>query len=213
MQKRLILVAKFTIAASLVVWLVLSGRLDFGLLASVRFSTQFLLLLALTLGSLALPALRWWWLLRMQKLKEPLWDVTALTWLGYFTALVLPGAASADLARSYLMVRRQPAARARAFSTILVDRFVGFYSLVAVGVFGGNCNLADARGTCHGPGNGRHHCDALRRHDGYGVSTSVVEKYFLRMVPQMTKRQQDDVLTALSSLKSPVALEPGIRDF
>ena len=71
----------------------------------------------------------------MQKLKEPLWDVTALTWLGYFTALVLPGAASADLARSYLMVRRQPAARARAFSTILVDRFVGLYSLVVVGGF------------------------------------------------------------------------------
>ena len=105
-RKRLILVAQFTIAASLVVWLVLSGRLEFRLLTSVRFSTQFLLLLALILGSLALPALRWWWLLRIQKLDEPLWDVTALTWLGYFTALVLPGAASGDLARSYLMVRR-----------------------------------------------------------------------------------------------------------
>ena len=133
MRKRLILAAKFTIAASLVVWLVLSGRLDFGLLASVRFSTQFLLLLALIFGSLALPALRWWWLLRIQKLDESLWAVTMLTWLGYFTALVLPGAASGDLARSYLMVRRQPAARARAFSTILVDRFVGLYSLVVVG--------------------------------------------------------------------------------
>lgn len=147
LRKTSIFMVKLVLATLLLVWLVRSGRLDFGVLSGLRLSPESALLLALVLGSLALPALRWWWLLRIQRLDESLWRVTVLTWLGYFTALVLPGAASGDLVRGYLMVRRQPGSRARAFSTILVDRFVGLYSLVVVGMFAGILILStqDAR--------------------------------------------------------------------
>lgn len=132
-RSRLIFLAKLCVAVGLLSWLLFSGQLELGRLASVRFSGELGLLMMLTLGSMALPALRWWWLLRIQQLREPLGTVIALTWAGYFTALVLPGAASGDLAKSYLILRRRPKARARAFSTVIVDRFVGVYSLLCLG--------------------------------------------------------------------------------
>lgn len=126
--------AKLCVAAGLLSWLFFSGQLELGRLASVRLSGELGILMALTLGSMALPAVRWWWLLRIQQLDEPLGTVIALTWAGYFTALVLPGAASGDLAKSYLILRRRPQARARAFSTILADRFIGLHSLLFLGL-------------------------------------------------------------------------------
>jgi uncharacterized membrane protein YbhN (UPF0104 family) len=134
-RSRLVFLAKLCVAAGLLSWLLFSGQLELGRLASVRFSGELGVLMLLTLGSMALPALRWWWLLRIQQLHEPLGTVIALTWAGYFTALVLPGAASGDLAKSYLILRRRPQARARAFSTILADRFIGLHSLLCLGMF------------------------------------------------------------------------------
>ena len=132
-RSRLVLCAKLVVAASLLSWLLLSGQLDLRLLASIPLSGELGVLVALTLGAMGLPALRWWWLLRIQQLREPLGKITALTWTGYFAALVLPGAASGDLAKSYLILRRRPKGRARAFSTILADRFAGVHSLLLLG--------------------------------------------------------------------------------
>ncbi len=132
-RTRLVLLAKLVVAAGLLSWLLMSGRLDIRLLVSVPVSRALGLLVALTVGSMVLPAVRWWWLLRVQQLREPPSRVLSLTWAGYFAALVLPGAASGDLAKSYLLLRRQPKARARAFSTILADRFIGIYGLLCLG--------------------------------------------------------------------------------
>jgi uncharacterized membrane protein YbhN (UPF0104 family) len=109
--------------------LALSGKLQFGRLASVSLDWRFAALLTLVAGSMIVPAFRWWWLLRIQGLREPLGTVLRLTWAGYLAALVLPGAASADLAKTYLILRQHSQARARAFSTVLADRFLGLHSL------------------------------------------------------------------------------------
>ena len=71
--------------------------------------------------------------MRIQGLQEPLWKVVKLTWSGYLAALVLPGAASGDLAKTYLILRQRDEGRARAFSTILADRFLGLHSLFCLG--------------------------------------------------------------------------------
>ncbi len=89
--------------------------------------------MALVAGSMIIPAFRWWWLLRIQDLREPVWKIVTLTWAGYLTALILPGAAGGDLARSYLILRRHSRMRARAFSTVLADRFLGIHSLFCLG--------------------------------------------------------------------------------
>jgi uncharacterized membrane protein YbhN (UPF0104 family) len=132
-HKRLILVGKFALAATLLTYLAATGRLEFSQLASVAFDRRLPILAALIAGSMALPAVRWCWLLRIQALREPIEKIVSLTWAGYIAGLVLPGAAGGDLARSYLILRRHRRARARAFSTVLADRFLGIHSLFCLG--------------------------------------------------------------------------------
>jgi uncharacterized membrane protein YbhN (UPF0104 family) len=132
-RSRLILAAKVAVAAGLIAWLLASGRLQLHYLVSVRLSWELTMLAMLVFGSMALPAFRWWWLLRIQNIDEPLGKIFVLTWAGYAAALVLPGAASGDVARSYLILRRRAGARARALSTVLADRYLGLYSLLCLG--------------------------------------------------------------------------------
>ena len=110
-QRRLILAGKIGLAGGLLAWLAMSGRLQLGRLTSVWLDWRFAVLLTLVAGSMIVPAFRWWWLLRIQGLREPVWKIVSLTWAGYLAALVLPGAASGDLARSYLILRRRSQAR------------------------------------------------------------------------------------------------------
>ncbi|MBI2823279.1 MAG: flippase-like domain-containing protein [Planctomycetia bacterium] len=128
----LIFTAKIAVAGGLIAWLCLD-RLDLRRLAVLPRSSGLALLGLAALGSMLLPAVRWWCLLRLQKIDTTLWQATKLTWIGYATALVLPGAASADVAKSYLIVRQRPDAWARGLSTVLVDRFLGLYSLILLG--------------------------------------------------------------------------------
>jgi uncharacterized membrane protein YbhN (UPF0104 family) len=133
--RRLLLLARIAVAAGLIAVLWASGRLDLGrLLHLPRPGSLIPLTLAVT-ASLLLPVWRWWLLLRIQGIKEPLGRVWWLTWAGYFGALVLPGAAGGDLAKGYLVLRRRDQGRARALSTVLADRALGLYSLLLLGLF------------------------------------------------------------------------------
>lgn len=102
-------------------------------LAIVDPSAHLAFFAAVVFVSMLIPGIRWWWLLRIQGFGESVCRVTALTWAGYFAALVLPGAASGDLAKTYLILRQSASGRARAFSTVLADRFLGLYSLLCLG--------------------------------------------------------------------------------
>jgi glycosyltransferase 2 family protein len=134
-RRRLVVTAKIGLAGSLLVWLTSSDRLQLSRLAGVHLNSHLFALIALVAGSMFVPAIRWWWLLRIQGVREPLWRVLKLTWSGYLAALVMPGAASGDLARTYLILRQRDRGRARAFSTILADRFLGLHSLFCLGAF------------------------------------------------------------------------------
>jgi uncharacterized protein (TIRG00374 family) len=134
-QQRLPLAAaaKLALAAGLIGWLIASGRLELSRLASVSSSPELGVIALLLLGAMVIICVRWWWLLRIQHLREPLSRMVGLCWAGYFAGFVLPGAVGGDVAKSYLILRRRRQARARAFSTVLVDRFIGLYSFVLLG--------------------------------------------------------------------------------
>ena len=130
---RLVWGAKVAVAIGLLTWLVWSGKLDFARLVRVGPSWSMAALVALTFGSMVLPAWRWQLLLKAQGLHEPLTRILRLTWVGYFGALLLPGAAGGDVARGHFLLRLRPEARVRALSTVLVDRVLGVYSLLLLG--------------------------------------------------------------------------------
>ena len=56
-----------------------------------------------------------------------------MSWVGYFAGIFLPGGAGGDVAKAYLIARARPSGRMHGISTVLVDRFVGLYSLLMLG--------------------------------------------------------------------------------
>ena len=126
----LLQILKILVAAGLITWLVLSGRLDFSLLAGNLASLLSLggvVLIALNFG---LAALRWHWLLSLQGGAFPFLRVLRWSWIGEFFAIVSPGSAGADLARGYYAFTNAPGARTGALSSILLDRLIGLGSML-----------------------------------------------------------------------------------
>jgi len=123
-------IAKIVIAAGLLVWLVWSGRLDFHLFLTARFTPLHLLGVLVILVSLLVQAVRWWWLLRAQAIDLSLFQAAALLWIGFFFSLVLPGLSGGLMARGYYVTREAPSAKVAGISTVLVDRAIGLYALL-----------------------------------------------------------------------------------
>ena len=132
-RSHVVIAVKIAVGGGLIIWLIYSGQLKLGRLASIPFCIELVLLPVLLLGAMMITSLRWWWLLQIQGVGERPGRVICLTWAGYFTNLLLPGGAGGDLAKSYLILRHRKQARARAFSTVVVDRFIGLYAFVFLG--------------------------------------------------------------------------------
>ena len=122
------------IAVGLVTWLVDSGRLDFAILFSTPLSVFHLLGILILLVGVLLRALRWWWLLRAQNINFSLQQALQLSWIANFFSSVLPGLAGGELIRGYYIAREAPVAKVASVSTVLLDRVLGLYALLWLGI-------------------------------------------------------------------------------
>ncbi len=127
-------IVKVLIAVGLLAWLVGSGRLDFAVLFSTPLSVFHLLGILILLVGVLLRALRWWWLLRAQSTNLSLQQAIELSWIGNFFSLVLPGLAGGELVRAYYVAREAPVAKVASVSTVLLDRVLGLYALLWLGI-------------------------------------------------------------------------------
>jgi uncharacterized membrane protein YbhN (UPF0104 family) len=122
------------IAVGLLTWLVDSGRLDFTILFSRPLSIFHLLGIPILLVGVLLRALRWWWLLRAQSIHLSLQQAIQLSWIGNFFSSVLPGLAGGELVRAYYIAREASVAKVASVSTVLLDRVLGLYALLWLGI-------------------------------------------------------------------------------
>jgi uncharacterized protein (TIRG00374 family) len=81
-----------------------------------------------------LGVIRWAILLRAQQIRVSLGRVFQLCFLGNFFNIALPGAVSGDVVKAIYVAQEVQGHRARAFSSILFDRFAGLMALVIVSV-------------------------------------------------------------------------------
>jgi len=132
-RKLIISIIKCFIASGLIIWLVGSDRLDFSVLVSAPLSINHLFGLLLLFVNLLVQIVRWWWLLRIQRLHFTFWEATKLSWVGHFFSLALPGSAGGELARAYYVSRGAPKAKLAGFSTVLLDRFLGLNAILWLG--------------------------------------------------------------------------------
>ena len=86
--------------------------------------------------SVTLGAVRWQWLLQSHDLDPGLREAVRLTWMGYLSNNVLPGATGGDLIKAFTIARRTPGKRTSAVMTVLLDRVLGLLALIILGAVG-----------------------------------------------------------------------------
>ncbi len=97
-----------------------------GFLSTVQSARPFLLLAAFAcfIAPRFILSLRWWYLLRIQRIRIRLWEAVRLTFLGEFFNFVVPGTVSGDLVKAYY-VSKHTDRGAAALISVFVDRVVG----------------------------------------------------------------------------------------
>ena len=128
------IIGKLLFAIILVAWLIKSGRLDLRQMISTSLSISHLLGMLVLLMSFLAQGLRWWWLLKIQDISLSFSKIFQLLWIGQFFSIVLPGLAGGELMRGYFVARETPGARVASVSTVILDRALGLYAVLSLGV-------------------------------------------------------------------------------
>lgn len=81
-------------------------------------------------------SLRWKVLLQTTQIRIPLVDLVKLTYLSHFIGYLLPGGVSIDAVRGVYLWRHTQGRRAQAMASILVDRLIGFWAIIALAFLG-----------------------------------------------------------------------------
>ncbi|MBF0286376.1 MAG: flippase-like domain-containing protein [SAR324 cluster bacterium] len=138
MKRIIINILKFGFVAGILYYLIASDRLNFERLLLFWENPSVLITMVglLVFWIVPLAALRWWFLLRAIGLEVPLTRASLLTWIGNFFNTTLPGAVSGDVIKGYYIIRSQEKeGKTRAFTTLLIDRFVGLFGLIVMAFF------------------------------------------------------------------------------
>ena len=127
---------KLIIAVGLVLWVFLSGKLDFKSL--LVFVDHFFVLLSLVLlwsfGFVCLGGLRWFILLRGLDLKVTFFRTLQMHLIGLFFNSALPGAVGGDIVKAvYVMRDNQTVNKTSSLLTVLLDRIIGLFGMFTIG--------------------------------------------------------------------------------
>lgn len=129
----LVFLVKLTIAGGLFYWLFASDKLDFQPVLEEAFNSYHILGLIVVLGSTAMAAFRWGYLLKLQGLSFSGSVVIRWTLIGEFFGLTLPGGVGTELSRAFYMFRNATNTKTAALSSIILDRILAMSSLILMG--------------------------------------------------------------------------------
>jgi uncharacterized protein (TIRG00374 family) len=132
-RRTAIALARTAFGVGLIVWLVQSGAIDWASLAHLAGAWE-LALAALALCVLVVVLVSWRLrlLLLAQGFDLPLSTAVRLSMIGAFFSSLLPGSHGGDLARMLLAAGPHPGHRAEIATTVLLDRALGAFSLIAL---------------------------------------------------------------------------------
>ncbi len=159
-KKLLLTLCKFGISAALLGYVIVKAQQDASF-AQLRDQPKHwgLLLLAclLLLGSAMVSFYRWYLLVRALDLPFRVRDALRLGFLGYLLNFVSLGSVGGDLFKAVFIAREQHGHRTEAVATVIIDRLLGLYCLMLVGVAGSSvCRLARGCQTDRGRHLGMH---------------------------------------------------------
>jgi uncharacterized protein (TIRG00374 family) len=130
-------IAKLGLAALLLTWLIVSGRLRPQVVAELQLGPALLAALVCKALMIALPAARWTLLVRAKGLYLPLGATVHIAAVGHGFSLIGPSSIGRDGARLFYGIKLNPGCGPLIASTILLDTVIGFCALVGVAIAGG----------------------------------------------------------------------------
>lgn len=119
------------IAGFLIVILIRYDLIQLELLKKLFFRPWLLLgIVIIEWFSVPLCALRWWWLIRDQRIDIGFWDTTRVLYLSNLFGFFLPGVVGSDLLRVVLSSRITNDHQSEFFVTVMMDRLLGVIGLL-----------------------------------------------------------------------------------
>ncbi len=135
--KALSLLLKIGVAAGVIYWMAHSGKLNFHVVGRAFGQWPLALFLIFTLYlQIAISSWRWNTLNAALGFGIRYREAFSLSMIGLLFTVVIPGSVGGDVIKAYYVGTRVPKRRAHAFTTILMDRFLGLLSLLTVGAAG-----------------------------------------------------------------------------
>lgn len=134
MNKRVVLLSiRIGITILLLLVLLLSGWLDFGVFSRVTLRSLMAPLPFYILAFLA-GIYRWRCLVRAAKIPISLWDITRLTMTGIWVSSVIPGGSifAGDAARTVLFAAENSSRRTATLISVLLDRLLGMLAIFII---------------------------------------------------------------------------------
>jgi len=134
-NRALLFAIKMCIAVILIAWLIAGRKIDFSLLFSVK---NHFLEYSIGFGFLCAG-----WLVQVYRWKKIVFsygivlsfkDACQMTMASHFSSQFLPGIVGGDIVRGYFIADRNPMQRLLAISTIVLDRGLGLYASLLLGI-------------------------------------------------------------------------------
>ncbi|RME18178.1 MAG: UPF0104 family protein, partial [Bdellovibrio sp.] len=136
MKDRFFTLLKVIIAVGLIVWLVAKGNLSLKDMSHLFSPLAFLFFMGLAVINLLITAWRWHVLLKAKGFSLSFKDVFPLQLIGVFFSFALPaGSVGGDLVKGYYVIKGEDQRKLDAGMTVLMDRIVGLYAMVFLGLF------------------------------------------------------------------------------
>ena len=121
---------KIGFGVAIFTYFVFSGKVNLAKVWDTLFCSLWVpLILSLQLGSITLCTLRWWVLVRSQKIEISFLRTLKLVFIGWFFNVTIPGTISGDVMKVYYIAKGEKNKISAGFS-VLMDRFIGLVILV-----------------------------------------------------------------------------------
>lgn len=129
----LLTILKVSFACFIIFYMIKSGKLDLSQVAEIFTKPLMCLKVILTLlGIYALITVRWFLLLKWQGIPTTFKSVLRINAIGLFFNSFMPGSVGGDLVKAYYISKENRDYRTRAIITIIIDRILGFETLMLV---------------------------------------------------------------------------------
>lgn len=134
MRQKITVVIKLVVAASLLAYLLTSGKIDLTKLARIKNWGWIALAQVLYFTMLSLTFIRWKLLLNAQGIRYSIKKSCAIGFIGFFFNQFVPGSTGGDLVKAYYVAVDNPELRVPGIMAVFLDRIIGL--LVLMGICG-----------------------------------------------------------------------------